>query len=71
MSNVKEKVLAILNQELEMEIRCYVRQKEAILKARNPIKKFKLKKGLYMFESHIAALKFAILRIDKEIDEKP
>lgn len=64
-----ERIMAILEYELDMELKCYHRQLEAIRNTHNPIKKMKLKKGLQMFEHHVAALKYAIIHINQDIKD--
>lgn len=69
MENKADKIMAILDYELKMELSCYKRSLEAMEKTRNPIKKRKLKKALDMFGAHVAALSYAISRINKEIED--
>lgn len=70
MDNKAEKIMAILNNELEMELRCYKRSLEAMEKTRNPIKKIKHKQAVKMFGAHVAELSYAITRINKEIEDQ-
>lgn len=65
----EDKIMAVLNHELDMELKCYHRQLEAIRITCNPIKRWKLKKGLSMFEHHVAALKYAIIHIEQEFKD--
>lgn len=69
MENKADKIMAVLDYELKMELSCYKRSLEAMEKTRNPIKKRKHKKALDMFGAHVAALSYAISRINKEIED--
>lgn len=69
MNDKADKIMAVLNNELKMELACYNRSLEAYKKTYNPIKKLKHKKGLDMFSAHAAALSYAISRINKEIKD--
>lgn len=69
MDNKADKIMAILSNELKMELSCYKRSLEAMEKTRNPIKKIKHKKAADMFSAHVAALRYAIIRINEEIED--
>lgn len=70
MKNKADKIMAILNNELEMELSCYERSLEAMEKTHNPIRKRRHKKAVEMFAAHVAALRYAIVRINKEIEDQ-
>lgn len=67
--NVK-KIMAILNDEIIKEEKCYKITLEDLKKIRNPIKRFRAKRALNMFMHHKAALIFAFLRIEDELHLK-
>lgn len=64
------KIMAILNDELEKEIKCKQIALSDMKRIRNPIKKLKAKRAVEMFVNHVGALKFAIIRIERELKLK-
>lgn len=64
-----EKIMAILNDELMKEVTCYQTSLDLMKRTHNPIKKMKWKKSLDMFGAHVAELKYAISRINRELSK--
>lgn len=64
-----DKIMLILNDEYVKEVACYNKALEIMKKTRNPIKKIKCKRSLDMFSSRVAALRYAIIRIGKEVKD--
>lgn len=64
-----DKIMLILNDEYVKEVTCYNQALRIMKRTHNPIKKIKCKRTLDMFGSHVAALRFAIIRIGKELED--
>lgn len=67
MSEDAKKIMEILYDERRTEMQCREASLEILKKIRNPIKRISAKRALTMFTTHIAALTFAIIRIEKEL----
>lgn len=69
MDKQTEKIIAILDDEISKELACYRKAIENYEKTRNPIKRLKNKHAAEMFEHHVAALGYAVIRIKRETKE--
>ena len=67
MDNNFNSIMVILTDEVDKELEAYSQCRKLMNKTYNPIKRIKLKRAMEMFSSHVAALRFAIIRINKEV----
>lgn len=70
MDDQVKKIMDILEDELDMEKKCYLETLDMMKRTHNPITKIRLIKSKRMFVLHGAALSWAIYRIKKELNLK-